>query len=60
MSVGNYYRRNVSVGNSVGFLRFSGSERNKKLRLHGFSDNDQDGFINDMKSTSRFCFNLGS
>jgi hypothetical protein len=25
MSVGNHYRRNISVGNSVAFLRFSGS-----------------------------------
>jgi len=25
MSVGKYYRQNISVGNSVGFLRFSGS-----------------------------------
>jgi hypothetical protein len=25
MSVGKYYRQNVSVGNSVGFIRFSGS-----------------------------------
>jgi hypothetical protein len=31
MSVGNYYRRNVSVGNSVGFLRFSGSDYVPKI-----------------------------
>jgi len=29
MFVDNYYRRNVFVGNSVGFLRFSGSGSNK-------------------------------
>jgi len=33
MFVGNYYRRNCSVGNSVGFLRFSGSENTVGLTL---------------------------
>jgi hypothetical protein len=28
--------------------------------LHGFSDSDWGGFVDDMKSTSGFCFNLGS
>jgi hypothetical protein len=32
----------------------------KTLKLHGFSDSDWGGFIDDMKSTSGFCFNLGS
>jgi len=30
------------------------------LKLHGFSDSDWGGSIDDMKSTSGFCFNLGS
>jgi hypothetical protein len=32
----------------------------QELRLHGFSNSDWGGFIDDMKSTSGFCFNLGS
>jgi len=32
----------------------------QELKLHGFSDNDWGGSIDDMKSTSGFCFNLGS
>ena len=32
----------------------------QELRLHGFSDSDCGGFIDEMKSTSGFCFNLGS
>jgi hypothetical protein len=32
----------------------------QELKLHGFSDSDWGGFIDDMKSISRFCFNLGS
>jgi hypothetical protein len=35
MSVGINYRRNISVGNSVAFLRFSGSESEpKRILLH--------------------------
>ena len=30
------------------------------FKLHGFSDSDWGGSINDMRSTSGFCFNLGS
>jgi len=32
----------------------------QELRLHGFYDSDWGGFIDDMKSTFGFCFNLGS
>jgi hypothetical protein len=32
----------------------------QELRLHGFYNSDWGGFIDDMKSTSGFCFNLGS
>jgi len=28
--------------------------------LHGFSDSDWGGYIDDIKSISRFCYNLGS
>jgi hypothetical protein len=31
----------------------------QELRLHGFSYSDWGGFIDDMKSTSGFYFNLG-
>jgi len=30
------------------------------LKLHGFSDSDWGGSIDDMRSTPGFCFNLGS
>ena len=30
----------------------------QELRLHGFSYRNWDGFINDMKNTFGFCFNL--
>jgi hypothetical protein len=32
----------------------------QELRLHGFYNSDWGGFIDDMKSTSGFWFNLGS
>jgi len=32
----------------------------QELKLHGFSNSDWGGSIDDMKSTSGFCFNLGS
>jgi hypothetical protein len=47
-----YIKRTCSFG--VKFLKC------QELRLHGFSDSDWGGFIDDMKSTSGFCFNLGS
>jgi len=31
----------------------------QKLRLHGFFYSDWGGFVNDMKSSTRLCFNLG-
>jgi len=47
-----YIKRTCSFG--VKFLKC------QELRLHGFSDSDWGGFIDDMKSTFGFCFNLGS
>jgi len=35
-------------------------ERSHEFRFYGFSDSDWAGSINDMKSTSRCCFSLGS
>ena len=35
-------------------------ERCHKFRFYGFSDSDWAGSIDDMKSTSRCCFSLGS
>jgi len=47
-----YIKGTYSFG--VKFLKY------QELRLHGFSYSDCGGFIDDMKSTSGFCFNLGS
>jgi len=35
-------------------------EKCKSFKLHGFSDSDWAVTIEDMKSTSRYCFTLGS
>ena len=35
-------------------------EKCQELKLYGFSDNDWAGSIDDMKSTSGYCFSLGS
>jgi hypothetical protein len=38
-------------------IRFSQVE---KLNLHGYSDSDWAGNIDDMRNTSGYCFNFGS
>ncbi|XP_040869850.1 secreted RxLR effector protein 161-like [Glycine max] len=35
-------------------------EKCQEFKLYGFSDSDWAGSIDDMKSTSEYCFNLGS
>jgi len=47
-----YIKGTISFG-----VQFQSSQ---KLRLHGFSDSDWGGYIDDIKSISRFCYNLGS
>ncbi|KAG6508608.1 hypothetical protein ZIOFF_033984 [Zingiber officinale] len=51
---------NVAVMEPASFEDVKEDRRSNKFELYGFSDSDWAGSVDDMKSTSGYCFSLGS